>query len=100
MTNEDERVLVGQMLHASRQTREAVENLHRTIQLRRSSIDGEIKGLRSEVHELRRLLVGSKGDNGLSSRVLLLENSKGVIRWESIGVIVALLVAAVGLFLK
>lgn len=94
------RQLAIDMIEASRQTKESVDILRTTIQQRRLSLDGEIKGIRAEVRELRQHLVGARGDNGLTSRVMLLEKQKNSVTWQSIGVVIALAIAALGLFLR
>lgn len=100
MSDEDLQI-AGRMLDASRETREAIERLTLSVEAERShtnaarsDIAGEIKGLRREVADLRRMLVGKKGDNGLASRVLLLERSRAQVSWHSIGVVIALVLAA------
>ena len=96
---ETERKYAAQMLEASRLTRHAVDELRLSIESRHESIDGEIKGLRREIKDVSRILVGERGDNGVASRVLLLERQTGLVSWQSVSVIVALVLAAAGMYL-
>ena len=87
-------------LLASRQTTAAVEALTAAIQDNRGARDREAKQFREAIRELRDILVGVKGDNGLTSRVLILEKAKGNVSWQSVGVIFALGMAALGMYLN
>lgn len=87
--------LARQMMEASKDTRLAVDSLRVSIEERRRSLDEELTSVRREISDLRSLLVGDKGDNGLSSRVMLLERTRAHISWQSVGVIIALALAAV-----
>ncbi len=109
MPNE-EQTLAAQMIEASRQTQAALDRLSSSLDGRREHIDSEIKALRvemeadrvwmrEEISGIAEILVGKKGDNGLATRVLLLEKQKGSVSWQSVGVLVALGLAAMGFFL-
>lgn len=88
----------ARLLAAHNETRLAIEQLRSSTDERRVAVDGELAKVRQEIRDLRNLLVGEKGDNGIASRVMLLERTRSHISWQSIGVIIALCIAAISYF--
>lgn len=96
---DDERDLARKMIAATKETQGAVDELTNTLLRRDDLFESKCLELGAEVKELSDILIGKTGENGLTTRVKMLERGHGYVAWTTVAAILALLIAAIGLWL-
>lgn len=92
--------LARQMILASRESTRAISQLSVTLEDRHQRTLDKLAVLEGQHVKLESILLGEHGDNGLTSRVMLLEKSKGHVSWAGVAVIVGLALSALALLLR
>ncbi len=91
--------LAAKMVSIARENNKAIGRLSRALESRDDRLDAGLSALRAQVVKLEKILLGEYGDNGLTSRVMLLEKTRNKVSWGAVAVIVGLAMSALGLFL-
>lgn len=97
---QEERELANTMIEATAKTRSAIDHLTTELLARDHAAENRMNDLSNSIAELRLIVIGKSGDNGLSTRVKMLERSRGHVSWAALGMVAGLLLAAVGVWLS
>lgn len=93
-------VLAKKMILCTEKTEQALDTLTETVLDRYEIIEEKISELRDDFEDLKDILVGKTGDNGLTTRVKMLEKSRGYVSWSVLAMAIGLALAVAGVWFK